>query len=189
MGDRSRQFAHSRYAANMSQFGLSFPQRNFLLMQLLLGLFALGYVDDNHREKRRSASTGRDQHRTDIRPHYIAIFAKVALLQTINSAPPGIDIRDASFGGSSILFMADVSNRAPLEFGFSITEHFLKSQVCCNEAAVRSNQCNALPRACFGFHVATTIQSIARQKRTWLCSSDRISPAPRRRTRNPVTRR
>src|SRR5271163_1471913 len=112
-------------------------------MQLLLCSFTLGYVYNDHREKRRNAFTGRDKHRTDVRPHYAAIFAQVALLKTINSSAPFVRIRDTSFRGCTILFMADVSSRAPLEFRFSIAEHFLKSQVCRDEAAVWSDECNS----------------------------------------------
>src|SRR5258708_4557977 len=127
----------------MSEFVLGFAQRNFLLMQLFLCPFALGYVYDDRREKRRALSNGWDQHRTDVRRHCPTIFRELRLLDAINPSLPFMGFRETSFGVSAILFMANVSSRSRLEFGFGIAEHFLKSQVGRDEAAVRSNQCNS----------------------------------------------
>src|SRR5882762_818598 len=58
------------------------------LTQLLLRPLALGDVYDDGREKRRRASSRRDQGTADIRPDHIAVFAPVTFLDSIVSSLP-----------------------------------------------------------------------------------------------------
>src|SRR6516225_7113910 len=136
MSDRSGQLSQCCHPCDMGQFGLCFLQRFF-------GLLLFGAVYDNRREKRGVASTCGDEDRADVGPHYTAIFAQEALLEMISSSPPFVCLRYTGFCGGTVLGMGDVQSGTSLEFVLSIAEHFLKSQVCRDEAAVRSNQCNA----------------------------------------------
>jgi hypothetical protein len=66
----------------MSQFGLRFTQGDLLLMQLFFCPLALRYVYDDRRVERGVVFTCGDEDAADIRPHWPAIFAQVALLDT-----------------------------------------------------------------------------------------------------------
>src|ERR1700686_1289153 len=55
--------------------------------QLLPRPLALGDVYDDGREKRRRASSRRDQGTAEVRPDYIVVLASVAFLDSVISSP------------------------------------------------------------------------------------------------------
>lgn len=85
----------------MSQFRLRFLQRFF-------GLLAFSAVYEDRRKKSGVVSTCGDEDAANVGPHYTAIFAQVALLETISSSLPFVCLRYAGFGGGTILFKGDV---------------------------------------------------------------------------------
>src|SRR6476620_8768705 len=105
-------------------------------MHLLFRPLTFSNVYDDHREKGGGASTGRDEDRADIRPHYPAIFAPITFLYSPISPLPFQTIPYPCFGNGEVLFMGKFRNGETLEFVLGIAEHFLKSQVCRDKAAV-----------------------------------------------------
>ena len=88
----------------MCQLHLRFLQRFF-------GPLAIGAIYDDRRKERGVASTCGDKDKADVGPYYPAIFAQVALFDTINSSLPFVSVLNTGFGGGTILFVGDVRKR------------------------------------------------------------------------------
>src|SRR4029077_11307413 len=95
------------------------------------------------REKCGRASTSRDENSTDIRPDHTSVLAQKAFLDSVISSLPFGGFCYPRFGNGTVFLKGKLQRGEPLKFLLRVAEYFLKSQVCRDEAAVWSAQCNA----------------------------------------------
>ncbi len=117
---RPGHFSHNRDAAQVREFFA-------VLSCFRFGLLALSDVHYDRREKCGRVSTGRNKDSANIRPYCTAIFAQVALLDTVNLAPPFSGFCYPCFGSGTVFLKGQLQRGESLKFLFRVAEHFLKS--------------------------------------------------------------
>src|SRR6202023_2563875 len=96
-------------------YPLSLGQETLAAAQLLLRLLAFRDVYDDGREKRRRASSRRDQGTAYVCPDYIAVLASVAFLDSIISSLPFSGLCPNRFGVGTVLFLGHFQSGESLE--------------------------------------------------------------------------